>query len=75
MSDLPNPECPWDEKDKSNRSKSKTVLWLGILFAAVSLGTVSIPFYYHISFNTNLFKIRLVQSTELFIIGLVCRNI
>lgn len=41
MSELPQPEDCWEEADKAKRKKGKTILWLGILFSAVTLGTVS----------------------------------
>lgn len=41
MSELPQPEECWDEADKSYRKKARKILWLGILFTAVTLGVVS----------------------------------
>lgn len=42
MSELPKPEGCWEEEDKASKKKSKTILWLGILFTAVTLGVVSV---------------------------------
>lgn len=42
MSELPKPEGCWDDAEKASRKKSKTILWFGILFTAVTLGAVSI---------------------------------
>lgn len=42
MSELPKPEGCWEEADKASKKSNKTILWLGILFTAVTLGAVSV---------------------------------
>lgn len=48
MSAMPKPEECWEEAGKKSKKKGRTILWLGILFTAVTLGTVSNFFTKHI---------------------------
>lgn len=41
MSEIPQPEGCWEEANKATRKKGRITLLLGILFTAVTLGTVS----------------------------------
>lgn len=40
MSQIPEPKCPWEHEDNSNKKKKYRILWLGLLFTAFTLGAV-----------------------------------
>ncbi|VEN54078.1 unnamed protein product [Callosobruchus maculatus] len=40
MSEIPEPSCPWDEENRNRRAKYRRLFLLGLLFTAITLGTV-----------------------------------